>query len=145
MTDQTRSDETAIHAVIAALSKALYDKDVAALFAVQDAGVVTYSLAPPLRVVGLDKAGTQAWFDTWIGGIEYQPGEQTIEVGGDIAYAHGLVRMGGTKTDGQANWLWFRQTLGFRRTADGWKIVHEHQSTPFYMDGSLTAAVDLNP
>lgn len=145
MTDQSQGDEAAVHAVIAALSTALRDKDVDALTALRDPGFVSFSLAPPLRVVGLDKAGTQAWFDTWTGGIGYQPGEQTIEIGGDIAYAHGLVRMGGTKTDGQANALWFRQTLGFRRTAEGWKIVHEHQSTPFYMDGSLKAAVDLNP
>jgi ketosteroid isomerase-like protein len=26
-----------------------------------------------------------------------------------------------------------------------WQIVHEHISTPFYMDGSLKAAVDLTP
>jgi PhnB protein len=26
-----------------------------------------------------------------------------------------------------------------------WKIVHEHSSTPFYMDGSYRAAVDLKP
>ncbi|WP_446719495.1 hypothetical protein [Inquilinus sp. OTU3971] len=32
-----------------------------------------------------------------------------------------------------------------RRAADGWVIVHEHESVPFYMDGSLRAAVDLKP
>lgn len=26
-----------------------------------------------------------------------------------------------------------------------WRIVHQHESTPFYMDGSFTAAVDLTP
>ncbi|MES2034068.1 MAG: nuclear transport factor 2 family protein [Pseudomonadota bacterium] len=115
------------------------------MFAVQDPAFVGFSLAPPLRTVGLDADGVQAWFDTWIGGIDYHPAEQTVVVGGDIAYAHGLVRMGGTKTDGQADALWFRHTLGFQRRPDGWKIVHEHQSTPFYMDGSLKAAVDLIP
>ena len=26
-----------------------------------------------------------------------------------------------------------------------WKIMHEHSSVPFYMDGSFKAAVDLKP
>ena len=41
--------------------------------------------------------------------------------------------------------LWFRSTVGLRRTADGWQITHEHDSTPFYMDGSDRAALDLKP
>jgi ketosteroid isomerase-like protein len=27
----------------------------------------------------------------------------------------------------------------------GWRITHEHNSTPFYMDGSDKAALDLQP
>jgi PhnB protein len=53
--------------------------------------------------------------------------------------------MRGTKTDGEKVDLWFRQTLGLARHADIWKIVHEHESVPFYMDGSYRAAVDLKP
>jgi ketosteroid isomerase-like protein len=36
-------------------------------------------------------------------------------------------------------------TLGLRKTGTGWKITHEHASTPFYMDGSGRAATDLQP
>jgi PhnB protein len=53
--------------------------------------------------------------------------------------------MQGTKTDGTAVDLWFRGTLVLRRTDGGWKIVHEHESVPFYMDGSFGAAIDLAP
>ena len=32
------------------------------------------------------------------------------------------------------------------RKVDGtWRITQEHNSTPFYMDGSFKAAVDLQP
>ncbi len=48
-----------------------------------------------------------------------------------------------TKTDGARVDLWFRSTVGLRRTASGWQITHEHESTPFYMDGSGRAATDL--
>lgn len=39
----------------------------------------------------------------------------------------------------------FRQTLCFRKIRGAWKIAHQHESVPFYMDGSYRAAVDLEP
>jgi ketosteroid isomerase-like protein len=53
--------------------------------------------------------------------------------------------MAGTKTDGQDVDLWARQTVGLRKREGAWKIIHQHTSTPFYMDGSMKAAVDLKP
>ena len=50
-----------------------------------------------------------------------------------------------TKADGGPQDLWFRATLGLRKTGGTWKITHEHNSTPFYMDGSGRAANDLRP
>jgi ketosteroid isomerase-like protein len=38
-----------------------------------------------------------------------------------------------------------RVTVCFRKIAGKWKVVHEHVSVPFYMDGSFKAAVDLKP
>jgi len=32
-----------------------------------------------------------------------------------------------------------------RREEGDWRIVHEHTSVPFYMDGSLRPAFDLKP
>jgi ketosteroid isomerase-like protein len=47
--------------------------------------------------------------------------------------------------DGATFELWFRTTLVLRETDGHWQIVHVHESTPFHMDGSLRAAVDLTP
>ncbi|MFD0204902.1 MULTISPECIES: nuclear transport factor 2 family protein [Saccharothrix] len=41
--------------------------------------------------------------------------------------------------------LWFRSTVCLRRVDGVWRIAHEHTSTPFYMDGSFSAALDLTP
>jgi ketosteroid isomerase-like protein len=41
--------------------------------------------------------------------------------------------------------LWFRVTLGLRKIDGRWLIVHEHESVPFEMDGSLRASVTLQP
>jgi PhnB protein len=38
-----------------------------------------------------------------------------------------------------------RETLVLERREDGWKIVHEHTSVPFYMDATLRPAFDLQP
>ena len=47
--------------------------------------------------------------------------------------------------DGEKTELWFRHTMGFRKIGNEWKIAHEHESVPFYMDGSFRAAIDLQP
>lgn len=109
---------------------------------------VSFGLAPPLRYAGdeaLDPAGLEEWFRTWAGPIGYDIGDPVIEAGEDVAFGHGLTHMTGTKTDGEQVDLWFRSTVGLRRTAAGWQITHEHDSTPFYMDGSGRAANDLTP
>ena len=108
--------------------------------------VVSFGLAPPLRYAGdeaRDPAGVEGWFQTWNGPIGYDIGDPVIEVGGDVAFCHGLTHLTGTKTDGDSVDLWFRSTVGLRRTAAGWQIAHAHDSTPFYMDGSGRAATDL--
>ncbi len=110
--------------------------------------VVSFGLAPPLRYAGdevRDLAGIEGWFQTWDGPIGYDIGEPFIEAGDDVAFCYGLTHMTGTKTDGEQVDLWFRSTVGLRRTPAGWQITHEHDSTPFYMDGSGRAATDLRP
>ena len=41
--------------------------------------------------------------------------------------------------------FWMRETLCLKRREEEWRIVHEHTSVPFYMDGSLRPAFDLKP
>ncbi len=53
--------------------------------------------------------------------------------------------MTGTKVDGEEVDLWTRTTVCLRRIGGAWRIVHEHTSVPFYMDGSFKAAIDLEP
>jgi len=131
--------------------------DRAAAITARDAGravahyapeVISFILAPPLRYAGdavAAAAGMEDWFQTWDGPIGYDIGEPVIEAGDDVAFSHGLTHMTGTKTDGELVDLWFRSTVGLRRAAAGWQITHEHDSTPFYMDGSGRAATDLTP
>lgn len=139
-------DEADIRRLIGDLRRATCNKDVAAVLATGAPGLVFYGLAPPLQdPADPDGGGLQAWLDTWDGEIGLEHRDLIVCADGDVGFAHGLAHMSGRKTDGERPDLWFRNTFGLRRIDGAWKIVHEHQSTPFYMDGSLRAATDLQP
>ena len=143
MTAQT--DTTEIRAVLDAVRKGHRDKDAAAIGAQYAEDAVIFDLSPPLAHTP-DVSGIAAWLDTWEGPVDLQANDLTVEISGDLAFCHGLSKTSATtKPDGQRAQWWQRLTVCLRRTDGGWKIVHEHTSVPFYMDGSYRAAVDLEP
>jgi ketosteroid isomerase-like protein len=142
------SDEVVIRALLEAQAQAIRTKEVDGTLSAYAPELVRYDLAPPLATTGaeaLDRTSLIAWFDTWRGPIRYHLQNFSITASSDIGFAHGFVQIGGTKQDGQTSDIWVRQTLCLRKLGDVWKIVHEHTSTPFHMDGSYLAAVDLKP
>jgi len=133
--------ETAVRNVIEELAAAMREMDADRVADCHRPGAVVYDLAPPLAKT-FDREGTRAWFAEKGGGsMDYEIRDVEVEVGGDLAVAYGLTRMG----DGATFELWFRSTLVLREVDGRWQIVHAHESTPFHMDGSLRAAVDLTP
>ncbi|MGH8645534.1 MAG: YybH family protein [Gammaproteobacteria bacterium] len=139
------NDEAQIRAYIDDWAKAIRTKNALGVLSRYAAAVVHFSLAPPLISMAADAKGLNAWFSTWQGPIGYEIRNLSITVGDDVAFCHSLNRISGTKTDGEKSDIWFRHTLGFRKIGGEWKITHEHESVPFYMDGSYKAAVDLKP
>jgi len=107
-----------------------------------------FSLAPPLvqPVDGTRDIGKlQAWIAEKGGSAWSEVHDLQVTVDGDLALCTSLNSMGAPPDSPQPFTLWYRSTLGLRRTDHQWRIVHEHTSTPFYMDGSLRAATDLQP
>lgn len=143
-TGETPADAQ-IRALIEDWAKAMRAKDVDGVMAHYSVGSVTFDLAPPLISTGADAKGLQAWFATWRGPLGYEIGDLNVTVSDDVAFGHALTRLSGTKIDGAQADLWFRLTLCFRKTGGRWMIAHQHESVPFYMDGSYRAAVDLEP
>jgi PhnB protein len=139
------NQETHIRKVIDDRAVALRAKNAAGVVRHHAPEFVHFSLAPPLISTGADAKGLEAWFSTWQGPIGYEMRGLDITAADDVAFCHGLTRLSGTKRDGERNDIWFRHTLCLRRIEGEWKITHEHESVPFYMDGSLRAAVDLTP
>jgi PhnB protein len=86
-----------------------------------------------------------AWFESWDGPITVEIRDQVIHAGGDIAFSHSLNRLAGTRIGGAKTDVWMRSTLGFRRTPNGWRIVHGHTSVPFDPADGFKARLDLKP
>jgi ketosteroid isomerase-like protein len=139
-------DEVAILALIDARHEAHHNKDGEAVAAGYATDAAVFSLAPPLMYHGVDAAEKQAWLDSWEGPVEIESRDFKLTVSGDFAFGHGFLRLSGTKkgVEGKVD-FWMRSTLAFERQIGGWRIVHDHVSVPFYMDGSLRPAFDLLP
>lgn len=119
------------------------DEEMAArLFAVDAVG---FSLAPPLVCEEDLRASLRDWFDTFEGELGYEIRDLKMHASGDVAWAHALNHLTGTKADGEETDVWFRLTMGFGKMDGTWKILHSHESVPFLMDGSEKAALDLLP
>ena len=141
----SRDEAKAIGAVLASWAAALGNKDTAGVVGHLSDDIVSFTLAAPLVHKGKGADGLENWFSTWQGPIGGDAVDVKLTVGEDVAFWTGLVHMTGRKTDGFEVDLWFRQTLGLRKQAGVWKIVHEHTSVPFAMDGSGRAELELNP
>ena len=138
-------DRDAIIALCQRLGQAHHDKDADAIVACYAPDAVICSLAPPLSERGLDRDDLAAWLATWAGPVDIDGQDVVLSVTDGLAYTSALNRMRGTKTDGEEIDLWFRTTMCFAKSDDGWRIVHDHSSVPFHMDGSFRAAIDLKP
>ncbi len=142
-------DDAQIRQLVSERSAAMIRGDAQAIVDQYSPDAVVFSLAPPLRQPKdgtRDVAALQKWLDEKGGSVGSEVRDLEVSVGGDVAYCTGLERMGAPEGgSGPGFGLWFRSTLGLRRIDGQWRIAHEHTSTPFYMDGSMRAALDLQP
>ena len=146
MKSQTSRDEADIRALVETIDKAHHSRDAAAIVAPYAQDAVVWDLAPPLCHRGTDPQAKQAWLDTWEGPIDRESRDLNITVSGDFAFCHGFYRLGGTpKAAGRPISFWMRATVCLNRDGGAWRIVPEHTSVPFYTDGSLRPAFDLQP
>ena len=141
---------TDVHAILDELAAAHAAHDADGLFALYSDDVVAYSLAPPLQQ-GPDTPygtvdGTRVWFAGFDGPVQLTFRDPVVSQDRDLAFAHTLTHMT-VKPVGQDESvsIWFRSTFGLRRIDGSWRITHRHDSTPFYMDGSMRPATDLEP
>lgn len=135
--------------VSAALTEAIQKKNASKAnnFYAEDG--VLFLLAPPLQEkiqIGIEGLNDlNIWFDTWQGNIGLESEEVVIQNDRNIAFLHSLEHLFGHRKDGSYTDSWYRETLCFLKINNIWKIVHQHQSFPMYIDGSDKAAINLRP
>jgi uncharacterized protein (TIGR02246 family) len=143
------TDEKLIRQVVVEQVRAMNAGDADALAARFAPEVVAFGLAPPLAVAGArvrDADSLRSWFAGFDSPVRFQVRDVDVTVGGEVAFCHSLNRMSATPKGGSAPFeLWFRSTVGLVKREGRWLVAHEHTSTPFYMDGTLRAALDLRP
>lgn len=99
--------------------------------------VLIYDVLAPLRY-----EGAQAYRDSW---GDWQPDTQgegvfqledlIVTAGDDVAFAHGLIRCGGTMPDGRSFEDLVRATFCLTRTSGSWMVAHQHISKPVQTGG----------
>ena len=142
----TDESETAIRNIIDARDKAVHSGDIDAMMADVADGILTFDVVDPLRSEGKSAARNraEAWIASYDGAIAWESRDVVVNASGDSAFSHALSHVTGKLKTGTTVDMWFRTTLGFRRNADRWLIVHEHSSSPFDPE-SGKASLGLKP
>lgn len=141
-------ESTKIRQLIEERAAAVAAKDAKAMVAHNAPTIVEYNLAPPLRQPsqGQDPTPVEKWLATFHGPMNMEIRDLEVTVGADVAFATSLNCLTATPLGETESFsLWFRVTLGLRKIDGRWLVVHEHESVPFEMDGTMRASVGLRP
>jgi PhnB protein len=127
--DSTANNAAQVRKVIELWAKAIRAKDVEGAMACFAPDVLTFDLAPSLQYTGREviRKGLEDSFSTWDRPIGLEIRDLRVTA------------------DGEKPPLWCRSTMCSQKIDGTWRIAHEHTSTPFYMDGTAKAALDLKP
>ncbi|MDQ3786437.1 MAG: nuclear transport factor 2 family protein [Actinomycetota bacterium] len=139
-------DEAELRKHIEKIVDGIQAKDLDGLKRLYADDVVSFDVEPPLQHVGVE-AKLKNWSTvfTLFEEVRYVVRDLTFTVGEDVAFGHGFGRLSGTLRDGTAtDGMWVRGTFCFRKTADGWLIVHDQVSVPFDMRTGM-GVTDLEP
>jgi len=128
----TMRAEAQIRPLIEAWAKAVRAQDIDGIMANHARDILLFDVPPPVQLRGAD-AYRKSWhrfFEWFQGSGVFGIGELKVNAGDDVAFCHGLIRCGGTETNGQKVELTVRLTVGLRRIDGQWMVMHEHHSEP---------------
>ena len=133
MSPTATPDAHAITALLGAWARAIEAKDLDGITAHYTDRTVLFDAIPPYRTVGRD-AIRRAWTDC----LPHFPAQfttelrdLTVQVAGDVAWAHFLLHFAATPPDHPCGQTWMRATACFQRRGGAWTASHEHVSVPF--------------
>ena len=146
MTPQQQTGAQAqIRAMLDDWCAALAQRDVDRVFTHYTDDLVAFDVIGPLSFDSLAdyRRHWDACMQMCPGDTIFDIRDLTLHVLDDHAWGHYLVRCGARQADGSEQTGQMRVSLVVRRTAEGWKICHEHYSMP--MDPAQCGANDASP
>jgi ketosteroid isomerase-like protein len=146
MATQRADDEADIRQRIDTLAAAIRAMDLEGLKPIFATDLVSFDIEPPLQHLGA-QAKWENWkaaFAAYQRPLDYEIGDLTITVGGDVAFVYSLNRISGTLKNGNKTATWVRWTACFQKIDGNWLIVHDQVSVPIDV-ASGSALLDLEP
>lgn len=121
------TDEAMVRALIERWAAAISAGDRAAILTQHAPDMLMFDL-PPGVVEGIGAYHRQwdFFYDSPSGPISFVPSGLRVTAGSDVAFASCLIRCDGTS----AGRVDLRLTMGLRKIAGEWTVVHEHHSVP---------------
>jgi ketosteroid isomerase-like protein len=127
---EMNGDEHTIRHIIERWAVAAHTGDLMTVTAHHDPGIVMYDVPPPENGV----RGLDAYRETWPGFFDWQRRASfdllclDVVAGEDVAFAYGLLRCGTPEELRDVPERRLRLTMGLRKIAGQWTILHEHHS-----------------
>jgi ketosteroid isomerase-like protein len=130
--DATRDDEAEIRALLEAWAEATRHDCRDAILADWAPEAVVFDVLPPLRFAGAEayRRSWDAWQPPFALPSLFELHDLVITAGREVAFAHFLLRCGGTLPDGKLIEDWARATVGLRKAEGRWAVHHQHISMP---------------
>lgn len=97
------------------------------------ANLVIFDVLPPMKYESAEsyRRSWEEWQPDTQGEVVFNLENLTITAGNDVAFAHSLIRCGGTLPDGRTFQDLVRATFCLRKLHDSWVVEHQHVSKPF--------------
>jgi uncharacterized protein (TIGR02246 family) len=125
------NNESQIRMLIENWALAVRNKDMNGILAHHAADMVMYDVPPPFQ-----SAGIEAYRKTWDTFFKYTKRgifdirELQVIAGDQVAFCYAIMKCSDKSDTGEFVELPFRLTIGLKKTANQWVIVHEHHSVP---------------
>jgi uncharacterized protein (TIGR02246 family) len=131
-TSQDVNNEAQIRALIERWAKAVREENRATIRMDHDSDILMFDVPLPLLSRGLDAymATWETFFHSVEKPVSFDFHDVQITSGPEVAFATAIGRCVAIDPNGKREPLEFRLTMGLRKIAGEWRVMHEHHSLP---------------
>jgi uncharacterized protein (TIGR02246 family) len=126
------TDESEIRALVARWSNAVRDANMTGIGADHDPDILMFDVPPPFLSRGLDDymATWTVFLASSAKPVVFDFQDVEVTAGADVAFATAIGSCVNIDPNGNREPLKFRLTIGLRKIAGRWPVMHEHHSLP---------------